>query len=385
MHAPATPYADPQQVLIRQCPDDPVMIFCPAELQATAYRFQAGFDGLVTYAVKANDRAEVLQNLSAAGLRAFDVASPAEMAAVRAVDAGAVLHYNNPVRSKAEIAQGIAMGVASWSVDEAGELAKLAEVPCTAEIAVRFKLPVTGAAYDFGDKFGATPEQAVDLLKAVAAQGWTPALCFHPGTQCADPAAWTTYIDQAARIAQRAGVRIARLNVGGGFAAHRVGAAPDLQAIFEAIRTAVAQAFGATPPQLICEPGRAMVAESFVLATRVKSLRENGHTVYLNDGIYGGLRDLHDSGPLTRVLAVAPDGTLRRGTGQVRQIFGPTCDSIDKLPDGLRLPDDLQVGDYVLFQGMGAYSLALNSRFNGYGINNVATVLSLSGHSDARQ
>lgn len=370
----------PAAYLARHNPDHPVLFLSPHELQRTAGRFRDGFGGLVTYAVKANDRPEVLANLVAAGVSAFDVASPAEMDAVRNANPKAVLHYNNPVRSPAEISAGIARGVASWSVDDAGELAKLGDVPRRCEIAVRFALPVAGAAYDFGDKFGASPDEATSLLATVAAQGWTPSLCFHPGTQCEDAGAWTAYIAAAADIASAAGVRVARLNVGGGFAAHRLAVAPDLGAVFAEIRKTTDRVFGPDAPGLLCEPGRAMVSEAFTLAARVKTVREGGSVVFLNDGIYGGFADLRDMGLTARVSAISPDGTLRGGSPRPRITFGPTCDSLDRLPDGLPLPDDTQTGDYVLFPGMGAYSVAMSTAFNGYGLRDVVTVRDLSGH-----
>ncbi|TDK49674.1 type III PLP-dependent enzyme [Antarcticimicrobium luteum] len=376
----SAPWPDPAACLARMRPDAPVLFLSPATLQATARRFQCGFPGLVTYAVKANDRAEVLANLDSAGIAAFDVASPAEMRAVRAINPAAVLHYNNPVRSPDEVAAGTQMGVASWSIDEDSELDKLRDVPRGAEIAVRFALPVRGAAYDFGEKFGAAPERAADLLRRVAEGGWRPALCFHPGTQCEDPGAWESYIEAAARIAARAGVRIARLNVGGGFAAHRTGPAPDLEAVFARIGVAVTRAFGPDAPALICEPGRAMVSEAFTLAARIKAQRDGGETIFLNDGIYGGLTDLRDMGLTGRVRVLAPDGAPRRGPPRPRRIFGPTCDSLDRLPDGLALPADAAPGDYVLFAGMGAYSVAMSTGFNGYGLRDVITVLGLTGH-----
>jgi ornithine decarboxylase len=344
-----------------------------------ARRFRAGFPGLVTYAVKANPHPAVLSNLVAAGITAFDVASPAEMEAVRAASPDAVMHYNNPMRSEAEIVAGIEHGVASWSVDELSELEKLDAVPRSCEIAVRFALPVAGAAYDFGSKFGAEPEEAVELLKQVAARGWTPALCFHPGTQCEDESAWVEYVHEAKRIIDQAGVQIARLNVGGGFAANRDGVAPDLEKVFAAIGAAADAAFGTEKPELICEPGRAMVSESFTLAARIKGMRKAGEVVFLNDGIYGGLVDIRDMGLPGRVEVVGSDGKHRTGERKPRVVFGPTCDSLDRLPDGLPLPCDAATGDYVLFPGLGAYSSAMSTQFNGYGLSDVATVIELAG------
>lgn len=373
-------WADPMAHLARTVPDHPVLYLSPRVLQDTARRFTRGFPGLVTYAVKANARPEVLANLAAAGLRAFDVASPAEMAAVRAVRADAVLHYHNPVRSEAEIASATALGVDSWSVDDAGELEKLAALPPGAEIAVRFVLPETGASYCFGEKFGATPEQAEALLARVAAMGHRPALYFHPGTQCDDPGSWARYIAAAGRIAARAGVPVARLNVGGGFASNRDGRAPDLEAVFAAIGRATRDAFGPDVPPLVCEPGRAMVAEAFTLAARIKGMRDGGRRVYLNDGIYGGLAEMRDMAHTRPVRVIAPDGRARTGAPLPRTVFGPTCDSIDRLPGAVPLPGDAAPGDYVLFDGMGAYSAALATGFNGYGLGEVLTVDSLSGH-----
>ncbi len=369
--------ATPATYLAQHEPDAPILFFAPSILQDTARRFQSGFDGLVTYAVKANDRPEVLSNLVAAGITAFDVASPAEMDAVRAACPQAVLHYNNPVRSGTEIMAGIAAGVASWSVDDVSELAKLDQVPRSAEVAVRFALPIKGAAYDFGAKFGAAPSQAAELLRKVAEMGFTPSLCFHPGTQCADPKAWGSYIIEAARIAAKAGVKVTRINIGGGFAADRGFDVPDHDAVFACVQGALASAFGADAPDLLCEPGRAMVAESCVLATRVKGMRANGDVVFLNDGIYGGLPDLRDMGLCGLVTVQGPNGP-RTGNTASRIVFGPTCDSLDRLPDGLPLPKDTIVGDYVLFGGMGAYSISMSTAFNGYGVGQVEMVSSLN-------
>ncbi len=358
------------------CPDEPVLYVSPYVLQATARRFLTGFPGLVTYAVKANSAREVLENLVAAGLRAFDVASPAEMAAVREVAPWAVLHYNNPVRSEAEIAAALRFGVTSYSVDCDGELDKLirAGVSMEAEISVRLRLPVKGAAYDFGAKFGADPAAAEHLLRRVAEAGFRPAMTFHPGTQCDDPAAWTAYIEACAQVARAAGVRLQRLNVGGGFPAHRRGAAPELELFFSEIGGSVATAFRAETPALVCEPGRAMVAEAFSLATRVKSVRDGA--VFLNDGIYGGLAEFPVLGNTDRIEALR-DGADVVGAAMERVVFGPTCDSLDRLPGTLPLPARLREGDHILFHGLGAYSTATVTRFNGYGALNSVSVARL--------
>ncbi|MFN3937005.1 MAG: type III PLP-dependent enzyme [Gemmobacter sp.] len=374
-----TIWATPAEHLAHAQPENPVLYFAPGVLQDTARRFIDGFPGLVTYAVKSNPDEVVIENLAAAGVRGFDVASPAEMLMIRRLAPEAALHYNNPVRSRSEIATAVALGVRSWSVDSHSELAKLVEmVPAEAcEISVRFKLPVAGAAYNFGAKFGASAEKAADLLRTVAAAGFVPSLTFHPGTQCTDPAAWDQYIRTAARIAAEAGVRIARLNVGGGFPSHRrAGEAPALEAIFALIDRVTGEAFGTSRPALVCEPGRGLVADAFTLAARVKAVRDDEH-VFLNDGVYGALAELPLIGATTRIEAVSPEGNRRDGPTMPRIVFGPTCDSVDRLPGEVDLPADLAEDDYVLFHGLGAYSTATNTRFNGFGQLGIETVLAL--------
>jgi len=374
-----TIWTNPTEFLRNQQPENPVLFFSPSALQAAARRFIDGFPGMVTYAVKSNPGEEVIENLAAAGVRGYDCASAFEIDLIRRLAPDAAIHYNNPVRARAEILHAVEKGVKSYSVDSKSELAKLIELVPTAdtEISVRFKLPVSGAAYNFGAKFGATVELATELLKTVAEAGFIPSITFHPGTQCTDPAAWEAYIRTAAEIAQGAGCTIARLNVGGGFPSHRLnGVTPQLEATFQLIDRVATEAFGDQRPLLVCEPGRALCGDAFTLAARVKAVRDDTH-VFLNDGVYGSLTELPLIGMIDRIEVLSPEGERRQGPAQPRIVFGPTCDSVDRLPGEIPLPADISEGDYVIVQGMGAYSVVTNSRFNGFGELQMATVLSL--------
>lgn len=378
-----TVWENPSDIIRHMKPDHPVMAFAPSVLQDTARRFVAGFPGLVTYAVKSNPEEVVIQNLLAAGVRGFDVASPFEIDLIGRLSPASARHYHNPVRASWEIDHGVAAGIRAWSVDSQSELDKLfARVPTTTdrgavEISPRFKLPVLGAAYDFGSKFGASPELAADLLSQVAKRGYTPSLTFHPGTQCTDPAAWESYIRVAGEICAMAGVRATRLNVGGGFPSYRVlGVEPDLEAIFAKIGETTAEVFGENAPDLVCEPGRGLCADAYALITRVKSVRD-GTDIFLNDGVYGGLTELPIIGNIDRLQVFTAQGTPRETDPHSRVIFGPTCDSVDRLPGEMALPTDIEEGDYVVFHGAGAYSTVTNTRFNGFGAMSHATVMAL--------
>jgi ornithine decarboxylase len=374
-----TIWTNPTEYLRVEQPENPVLFFAPTVVQAAARRFIDGFPGMVTYAVKSNPTEEVIDNLAAAGVRGYDCASGFEIDLIRRLAPDAAIHYNNPVRARHEIAHAVARGVKSYSVDSQSELAKLIDmVPAEGtEISVRFKLPVAGAAYNFGAKFGATTELAVELLKTVAAAGFIPSITFHPGTQCTDPAAWESYILEAANIARDAGVTIARLNVGGGFPNHRLnGVMPQIEDTFALIDRVATQAFGADRPLLICEPGRALCGDAFTLAARVKAVRDDAH-VFLNDGVYGTMTELPLIGVIDRMEVLSSTGARRTGADVPRIIFGPTCDSVDRLPGDIPLPSDIAEGDFLIVHGMGSYSVVTNSRFNGFGDLGVATVLSL--------
>ena len=378
-----TVWDNPADVIRNLQPENPVMAFAPTVLQERARRFIDGFPGLVTYAVKSNPEEVVIQNLLTAGIKGFDVASPAEIDLIGRLAPGAARHYHNPVRAGFEITRAVDAGVRAWSVDSASELAKLfAQVPVEidgkgVEISPRFKLPVLGAIYDFGSKFGAAPEAAADMLKAVAQRGYVPSLTFHPGTQCVDPAAWASYISVARDICDQAGVKIRRLNVGGGFPSYRViGVEPELETIFDRIGETATAVFGDDKPELVCEPGRGLCADAFSLITRVKAVRD-GSAVFLNDGVYGGLSELPVVGNIDRIQVFNPAGELREDERSGRIIFGPTCDSVDRLPGELGLPETIAEDDYVIFHGAGAYSTVTNTRFNGFGEMSQATVMAL--------
>ncbi len=378
MSTSAPIWRTPQSYLAAERPDAPVMFFAPAELTRTARRFIDGFPGLVTYAVKANSEPAVLMGLISAGLHAFDVASPAEIALIRRLDPTAALHYHNPAKSRGEIAFALAQGVRTFSVDSFAELEKLADLAEGYEIeaSVRFRLPVAGAAYDFGSKFGADPEKASALAQRAAALGMTVSLTFHPGTQCESADAWVSYIHRAGQIAADAGVPLRRLNVGGGFPAALYGAEHNLEDIFAAIGAAREAAFGADGPALVCEPGRAMVAGCMSLATRVKLVREDG-AVFLNDGIYGGLDEFPVLGKSHSFRVLDSEGVERCGAARPAVLFGPTCDSMDRLPGTPMIAGDVAEDDFFIFDGMGAYGSVTATQFNGYGALRSATVAQL--------
>jgi len=369
----ARPFADAVDVARAVQPEEPVFCFSAAALAGRARAFLDGFPGEVAYAVKSNPGSHVLKTLAAAGVAVFDVASVEEMADVRAAAPCAILHYHNPVKSRAEIARArFGFGCARFAVDDEAEIAKIAGVVGSSpgvELAVRFRLPSYGAsAHDFSSKFGATPQEAADLLRRAVALGFAPVLTFHPGSQCTDPAAWARHIEVAAGIVSLAGVRLAALNVGGGFPwRYRDGVVPPPGVVFAAIEAAANAAFAGDAPRLECEPGRGLVAGSTSLLTRVKLVKGQRGEAFINDGVYGGLMEVAQAPTLAPPHRVIRNGAVVAAADRKPfVVYGPTCDPLDRLPGALMLPADLGEDDYIEFGALGAYGAATATCFNGY-------------------
>ncbi len=374
-------YISTSELLAGQDLHDPVLCFSRRNLQSQAQRFQREFPGDVTYAVKANHSNRVLSALAEEGIEIFDVASLQEMELVSSILPDARFHYHNPVKSRREIQQAYDnYDVRQFALDDAAELEKLQSIcdPGETTLAIRFRLSGTSAVHDFSTKFGATPKDAVELLKAAEEAGFRCALTFHPGSQCYEPIAYARHIREAARIAHKAKVELCSLNVGGGFpAAYESDNLPELEDYFAVIAAAVQENFGSSAPHLECEPGRAMVATCMSLLVPVKHVRRRQHEVFLQDGIYGTLMEFSQTSLRPPVhWHRAGDGNLEETT-LAFQIYGPTCDPLDRLPGQYRLPVDIREGDYLEFASMGAYSIATATRFNGYGDVRIVPVTEL--------
>jgi ornithine decarboxylase len=355
-------------------PDEPVFCFSAEALRRRVSEFLTKFPGEVSYAVKANPAQHILLAASGCGLTMFDVASVHEMRSVHSVAPLAQFHYHNPVKSRREIDEAYhSFGCRRFAADDLQEIYKIADTlgrSSGIEIAVRFRLPRLGgsSAHDFSSKFGATRPEAVELLKSVAALGFGPVLTFHPGSQCIDPMAYVRHITASAKIARRAGVRLAALNVGGGFPArYRDADVPPLAIFFTAIADTARKEFLLEMPRLECEPGRSLVAASTSLLTRIKLVKHNRDEVFINDGIYGALMEIYQVSDIVPPARAIRDGRQLLGPTRLWTLYGPTCDPLDRLPVKFELPVDLREADFIEFGSIGAYGAATSTRFNGYG------------------
>jgi ornithine decarboxylase len=355
-------------------PVEPVYCLFPQKFHIAAKRFLDGFLGDAMYAVKANPVPHVLDLVYAAGIRHFDTASLGEVELVRGRFDDAICHFMAPVRLPGHAKTAFEKyGVTDYVVDCDAELDKLiAETgqPQKLRVFVRLATQLGGALLELSSKFGTTPAEGARLLKRVAELGAAPCITFHVGSQCLSPFSYAQAVEITRRTIGLAGLDIKALDIGGGFPGpYTNNDVPPYHWYFDTIREALATLERDDLP-ILCEPGRALIAEGLSLITQV--VLRKGDRLFINDGTYGSFDELTLPGwnadyP-TRVFTVDAKNRALPLPGALRpfRVYGPTCDTLDVLPRPQMLPEGIGPGDYIVFDMMGAYSVAVRTTFNGF-------------------
>ena len=359
----------PLDLVRERLPEKPVAAVRPERVSIAATWFRDNFPGEVLYAVKANPSPWALDAYYASGLRGFDVASEEEIRLVTSRYPDAKLAFMHPVKSRKAIERAyFEHGVRTFSLDCEAELEKIVAATQRAEdltLVVRLAVNNADAVYALSNKFGASEEAAAPLLQKARGYADNLGVSFHVGSQCMNPSAFRDAMDLASRIIVKAGVIVDVVDVGGGFPSAYPGMTPpDLELYVQVIKSAFEGMPVAMNAKLWCEPGRAMVAESTSILARVELVKDGA--LHINDGSYGNLFDAaHCKWPFP-VKAHRPDGEFEAGE-QGFKLYGPTCDSLDAMEGPFVLPADIREGDYIEIGMLGAYGVAMQTRFNGFG------------------
>jgi ornithine decarboxylase len=376
MSAPAdiARFATVEKAIAALKPTEPVYCLFPEKFKVAAQRFLDGFPGDPMYAVKANPHPHVLDLVWAAGIRHFDTASLGEVQLVKGRFPEAQCHFMAPVRIPGHAKAAFEKhGVTDYVIDCDFELEKLiAETghPEKLRIFVRLATQLGGALLELSSKFGTHPDEGARLLKRIASTGARPALTFHVGSQCLSPFSYAQAVEISRRTIDKSGVRIAALDIGGGFPGpYQNNDVPPYHWYFDTIKEALETLERPDLP-IYCEPGRALIAEGLSVVTQVV-LRKRDR-LFLNDGTYGSFDELTLPGwnadyP-NRVFTLDAKGRVLPlpGTPAPFRVFGPTCDTLDVLPRPQMLPEGISAGDYIVFDAMGAYTVAVRTTFNGF-------------------
>lgn len=354
----------------RIAPVAPVYCIRVPALQAAASWFIGNFPGKVLYAVKTNPTPLVLTYLHQFGIRHFDVASLTEVQLVhRLFGESCQMYFMHPIKNRDAIRRAyFDYGVRDFSLDTQEELAKILECTDNAKdlgLHIRLAIPNTHAEIDLSKKFGISLKEAPALLRKARQATKRLGVCFHVGSQCMHPAAYSSAMKIVKDMLKAAQVKIDVLDIGGGFPSAYPGMVPPpLSEYMDEIKGAVKDLTVAKGCELWCEPGRALVAESGSVVVQV-DLRK-GQSLYINDGTYGSLFDAGQPEFVYPVRMIHPDGTASAEPLLPFSFYGPTCDSMDYMKGPFYLPADIKEGDYIEIGQLGAYGTTLRTKFNGF-------------------
>ena len=327
------------------------------------------------YAVKANPDPAIVKTLFDAGA-SFDVASMPEFHIVheyikdmpdkeRQAWIWDKIIYANPIKAN-ETLQELNPYKPLVTYDNYEEIRKIKKHAPQAGLALRLKVPNTGAMVELSSKFGAAPGEAVDLILAAYKVGLTvEGISFHVGSQTTNFKNYVAAINLAANIFKEARdhgyTKMNLLDIGGGFPAPYDDSVKPFRELAALINRELDRLFPKNI-QILAEPGRFLCATAATAVSKIigKAMREDKLCYYINDGVY------HTFSGVIFDHCHYHMKSFKRGPTQICAVFGPTCDALDVVSLAEELPGDLQLGDLLYSEQIGAYSHASSTWFNGF-------------------
>ena len=349
-------------------PERPIYCIRKNSIHIASKIFQNKFPGKILYAVKTNPHPEVLKTVVESGIKNFDVASIKEIEDIKKINPNAKCSFMHTVKSRENIKEAyFKYNIKSYSLDTKDELIKIIETTNNAkdlELFVRVAVSNEHAEIDLSKKFGALGSEACALLRLTKQYAKKIGLSFHVGSQCMHPISYTKGIVEIGNIIRKTKIIPDYINVGGGFPTIYPDLVPlSLDNYFNEIKKTLRNLKLEKIPQILCEPGRALVAESGSTIVRV-NLRKK-QKLYINDGTYGSLFDAGFPN------IVYPSKLITNGRNISKKLtsfdfYGPTCDSMDYMKGPFLLPNNIKENDYIELGQLGAYGLTFRTQFNGY-------------------
>jgi ornithine decarboxylase len=357
-------------------PEKPIYCVRKKSIELACKYFKNKFPGKVLYAVKTNPHPEILKTVVESGIENFDVASVQEIKDIRAINPDAQCSYMHTVKSRENIKEAyFNYNVKTFSLDTKDELIKIIETTNQAkdlELFVRVAVSNEHAEIDLSKKFGALTSEAIGLLRLTKQYAKKVGLSFHVGSQCMHPISYSKGIADIGNIIRKTKIIPDYINIGGGFPAIYPDLIPQpLDSYFKEIEKGLLNLKLEKLPEILCEPGRALVAESGSTIVRV-NLRKK-QKLYINDGTYG---TLFDAGTPNIVY---PSRLIKNRKIVSKKLtafnfYGPTCDSMDYMKGPFLLPNNIKENDYIELGQLGAYGLTFRTQFNGFYSNEIYEV-----------
>jgi len=354
-------------------PDYPVYCIRLASIKQSTKFFKDNFPGKVLYAVKTNPNEKVIKQIILNGIKNFDVASLNEIKLIRKIKGDANLFFMHTVKSKESISAAyFDYNVRNFALDNKDELRKILNATNQAKdlnLFVRIAISNEHAEIDLSRKFGALPSEALGLVRLCKEHSKKLGISFHVGSQCMHKISYSKGFEEIGNIIKKTKIVPDTINVGGGFPSIYPDLNPEpMISYFNEIKKALKELKLQKIPEIICEPGRALVAESG--STIVKVLLRKKNNLYINDGTYGSL---FDAGVPNFVLPtkMISNGRIKSKKFTSFSFFGPTCDSLDYMRGPFLLPNNIKEGDYIELGQLGAYGLTFRTKFNGFYSNEI--------------
>ena len=349
-------------------PTEPVYCIRRNSIRLASRYFQNKFPGKILYAVKTNPHPVVLQTLLDSGIKHYDVASIKEIETIKNLNPEVECSYMHTVKSREDIKEAyFKYNIKTFALDTKDELIKIIESTNHAKdlrLFVRVSVSNEHAEIDLSKKFGAITSEAAGLLRLGKQYAYKLGLSFHVGSQCMHPISYAKGISEIGNIIKRTKIVPDIINVGGGFPTIYPDLVPQpMQSYFDEIKKGLKNLKLQKLPEIICEPGRSLVAESGSTIVRV-NLRKK-QKLYINDGTYG---TLFDAGTPNIVY---PSRVIKNGRVISKKLtsfdfYGPTCDSMDYMKGPFILPNNIKENDYIELGQLGAYGLTFRTQFNGF-------------------
>ena len=357
-------------------PTEPVYCIRRNSINLASKFFQNKFPGKILYAVKTNPHPLVLKTIVESGINDFDIASINEVEAIKKVSPDSKCSYMHTVKSKESIIEAyFKYNIKTFSIDTKDELIKILNSTNQAkdlELFVRVAVSNEHAEIDLSKKFGAQTSEAIGLYRLTKQYAKKIGLSFHVGSQCMHPISYSKGINEIKYIIKKTKIVPDIINIGGGFPTIYPDLVPkSLHSYFDEIKNSLINLKLKKLPEIICEPGRAIVAESGSTIVRV-NLRKK-QKLYINDGTYG---TLFDAGVPNIVYPsrIITNGRIVSKKLTSFDFYGPTCDSMDYMKGPFILPNNIKEGDYIELGQLGAYGLTFRTQFNGYYSNEIYEV-----------
>jgi ornithine decarboxylase len=349
-------------------PVKPVYCIRPSSIKTSINFFKKKFPGKILYAVKTNPHEIVLKHVINNGIKNFDVASINEIEKIKKLLPEARLYFMHTVKAREDIAKAYNdFNVKDFALDTKDELLKILQSTNNAKdlnLYIRIAISNEHAEIDLSRKFGASPNEALGLVRLCKQHASKIGLSFHVGSQCMHKISFSKGIKEIGNIIKKTKIVPEIINVGGGFPSVYPDLNPDpLDNYMSEIKKSLKDLKLTKLPEIICEPGRAVVAESG--STIVKVNLRKKQKLYINDGTYGSL---FDAGVPNFIL---PSRMISSGRIQSKKMtafnfYGPTCDSLDYMKGPFLLPNNIKEGDYIELGQLGAYGLTFRTKFNGF-------------------